>query len=420
MKKYVCFILFLLFHFSCEKDKPELDIPVLSLDKEEILFTEIGGGAVVNLKTNGPWKVDTVPDWIAIDNVAGNASTKITITAKVNNEIEQRECQIIFRGDNKDISLNIIQYAKLEKDITFSNLAFSVFEKVSFVPSSNNEERIYSFSTTHKAVNPKMRDEIFLGNFINSKLGTNGNITKYEGYTFDPINTFSSNVLAKSRTYVPSKENENEMVKYLMVNKPISYGQFRLDEKGVVYNSYRELHLLGVGNIGVSLDEVVSGNSYKEQEMRKKHGIIYSFSQTRFTIEMDIPWYFVKEKITKEDFSQSSPSYISSVIYGRIGILIVESEHTIKEVRALVKKITQGKSNALSHEETAILNEIEAYHIYFDQSNEVQKKKGKIEAIESYVNQITKELATIYPIKFTVSDYFTQGVGYITFNKVLP
>ena len=40
--------------------------------------------------------------------------------------------------------------------------------------------------------------------------------------------------------------------------------------------------------MGVNLDEIIFSKSYKEKEMEKKNGLIYSFNQTVFSLDMDI------------------------------------------------------------------------------------------------------------------------------------
>lgn len=172
--------------------------------------------------------------------------------------------------------------------------------------------------------------------------------------------------------------------------------------------------------MGVNLDEVISGKSYQEQEMSKKNGIIYSFSHTLFTLAMDLQEHIVKEEINKSDFPDNSLSYISSVSYGRIGLLIIESNYDAIKIRGIVNKILQNKSKDFSQEEMAILDEIDAYHIYYDKSQRMQKTEGKINAIEAYSTQITKDLFNVFPFKFTVSDYFAHNNTEINFRITLP
>ena len=69
-------------------------------------------------------------------------------------------------------------------------------------------------------------------------------------------------------------------------------------------------------NLGVKLDEIMSDVSFKEKEMTRKYGVIYSFKRTFFTLDIDIPKKLIKEELKDADKAKGA-SYVSSVGYGR-------------------------------------------------------------------------------------------------------
>lgn len=420
--KHLIYLILVFSFISCENEG-EKNVASISLDQTEIVFESIGGISKVKLTTGDEWEVKNVPEWISLDQYNGKASSEIIITSEANETSNPREAEILFICYNQSVTLTINQTQKTE-ELAWSSLCFSQFDDVSFILGNNDVERIYSFSTRQLFLNPSLtantEGEFFLGNLVNRSLKDNKNIEVYKGYTFNPITAFTTIGTEKSRTFMPSKSAQDDFVDQILSNKPTQSESFLVDGSGVVYNSHRELNLIGVGNMGVNLDEVVSNNSYQEQEMTKKNGIIYSFSHTLFTLNMDMQEHIVKEQISKNDFPNNSISYISGISYGRIGLLIIESDYSIDKIRSIVNKILQRKSEAFTLEDTAVSDELSAYHLYYDKSQKLKIATGKKDVIEAYNNQITDDLFNVFPFKIMVSDYFERGESNMYFNIDLP
>lgn len=137
---------------------------------------------------------------------------------------------------------------------------------------------------------------------ITKNLDKNIDLSVYNGYTFNPITVFSLTGTEKSQTFIPSKSEQDAYANKILDKNPSQNEAFISDGKGITYNSHRELNLIGTGNMGINLDKVISGKSYREQEMTKKNGLIYSFSHKLFTLSMDLEEHIVKEKINKKIF----------------------------------------------------------------------------------------------------------------------
>lgn len=419
MKQIIYWVLLLpLLFTSCSDDKQETSF--ISLNPTEIQFEHSGGSVKVKLTTNGIWETGNIPDWISLDNPRGNASTEIIITAKENKSSTPREAQIIFSQKDESSTLDVLQAPKA---LAWSSLSFSRFDNVDFVLGKNGVERIYNFTTSQLFINPDvntgMSEKIFLGNLIDQNLEINTDVSEYKGYTFNPITVSASIGTEKAHTFIPAKSEQDAYANQILAKKPSQSEAFISDGKGVLFNSYRELNLIGVGNMGVNLDEVISKKSYEEQEMTKKNGLIYSFSHTLFTLNMDLQEHIVKEPIRKEDFPDNSISYISSVSYGRIGLLIVESDHDVTKVRTVIDKVLQPNAN-ITQEDTEVLEELVAYHLYYNESQKLVMTEGKVDVVEAYKTQIADDIYTVFPFKFEISDYFERGVTSMNFRITLP
>lgn len=292
-------------------------------------------------------------------------------------------------------------------------------------PEKNKDERIYSFSTGSLFINPDantdIKEKIFLGNLINRNLEKNTDVSVYKGYTFNPITVSTPNlsVDVESQTFIPSKSNLDAYANLILSKKPTANEFFASDGTGVIYNSHRELNLIGLGNMGIKLDEMIYKKSYREQEMMKENGLIYSFNHTLFTLVMDLEPHIVKEEIKKEDFPNKSISFISDVSYGRIGLLIIESDNDVKKIREIVNKIFQNNKN-ITQEDSAILEELDAYHLYFDKSQKLVIAKGKVDIIKAYQDQITGDIYNVYPFKCEICDYFSLASSIINYTITLP
>lgn len=220
-------------------------------------------------------------------------------------------------------------------------------------------------------------------------------------------------------TFIPSLQAQQAYADKIIAAKPDQQMSFKSNLKGVDFDSYRELRLIGEGNMGVKLDELISGKPYTEQEMTKSDGFIFSYDQTKFAITMDLQEKMVEEALKEADFPAQSLSYISLVSYGRIGLLIVETDNDLDDVKTIVRKKLHNTSTDFTEQELSILNEINVYHVYIDQSQSFVAKKGKAEIIAEYLARLTDNTSEVYPYKIIVSDYFSHANEACSFEYLL-
>jgi hypothetical protein len=219
-----------------------------------------------------------------------------------------------------------------------------------------------------------------------------------------------------SKTFIPSYAAQQAYAEEVIAAKPTQNELFMADSKGADFGSHRELNLIGRSNMGVALDELLSGKSYSEQEMTKKNGFIFSFGQTMFTLAMDI---FSSEN----DFNVTgSPdiAYINAVGYGRIGMLIVETDNSLSKVKAVVRKLLTDSAATLTTDETALVNEMDAWHVYYDSSLQLKADKGKADVVAAYNTQVSANISAVYPCWFTVAKYSDNASEPMSFKITLP
>jgi len=390
-------------------------------------MTHAAGDATLQLTANTDWSVapSSVPEWLTLEPAAGNGSREVKLTLKPNEETQERRATVAFIAGGVKRELTVAQSGQEPREMCYSNLAFSMSDVKEYAATDGGAERVYDFSTIQMFINPesKLGKNIFLGSLINLKAESNTDITEYKGYTYHPITVCSpSPVRVKSKTFYPSRAEQDAYARQIMDVMPTQNVQF-LSKSGERFDSHRELHLIGMGNMGVALDEVFSGLSYREQEMTLRHGVIYSFSQTAFRIIMDFPenGNILKETIDKDAFPAGSLGYVDGIAYGRMGLLIVESNHSLDVVKPIVGKIIRkGRMGELTAEERVVLGELEACHVYFDKSGKMVVNRGKEDAIRAYVEQATMGVDDVYPYSFTVCDYFDFSMAYMNFRLRLP
>lgn len=415
----VIFLFLMLYATACGTDNELPEVPTLQLNHSELSFDPSGGQKTIELQANGDWVASDLPDWIELDKKSGSASQVLTLTILANEKTKQREANVCFQQDQLSASIKVSQAAK-EKVITWSSLGFTFFEQADFALADNQLSRQYQFATNSLLVTQGMNEQAFLGNLLNRKLDTNTKLPVYDQYTFVPITVSPvSLVNVHSETFIPSFQVQQEYAAKILAAKPTQQMSFKSDLKGVDFDSYRELRLIGEGNLGVKLDELLSGKPYTEQEMTKSDGFIFSYDQTKFAITLDLQEKMVEEALKEADFPAQSLSYISLVSYGRVGLLIVETDNDLDDVKTIVRKKLQNTSTDFTEQELSILNEINVYHVYLDQSQSFVAKKGKAEIIAEYLARLTDNTSEVYPYKIIVSDYFSHANASCSFGYFL-
>lgn len=393
--------------------------PFIELSEKELQVGLTTNEIHVELTTNRPWKIQNIPDWLSVAPVSGEKSALLTIRNIENRGLDSRSAQLTISAENVTSNLNVNQYG-MKSLVASPYLPIFKFEKLGSTYKTQPQSTLISFNvkSDYMFINPAIKDKIYLGNLVCHNIGQGANIPEYTGYTFKPI-TVSTSAPIYSRTFQPSLAEQNNYAEYILSQNPKQILSFTGDNGTVEFYSYRQLHAVGMANLGIKLDEIVSGSSYAEKEMQDKYGLIFSFRYSLFSLNMDIPedGTVIHEKLKESDESKGV-SYISSVNYGKLGLLVVQSGIDSREVRIAINNLIQDK--ALSSDERALIESSEICYVYFDNNNQVKTVKGTINAVEAYKNAISPfSLDNIYPITFSVSDFATHAANTITYSEDL-
>ena len=387
--------------------------PFMDLSENTLSMLYKGEEKKIQLTTNIPWKITGLPQWISVNPVSGNKSTEITITAAENPEPQQRSITLTFGNDKAEDILTVNQ-SGYDDYLRIPSLPIFSFESVSFTGAEDE----YDISTFNLFVNPDIKDRIYLGNLIDYHAGLpNTQIPTLTGYTFNPI-TISTSAFAtgiKSKTYVPSLSEQQAYAQEIIAKNPSQQVSFLADNGNTNFYDYKRLHTIGIANLGIKLDELVSGSSHTTTEMAKKYGLIFSFKQTWFSLDMDYPEKLIVEEL-KDGDKNKGVAYVSSVFYGRIGLLIVESDTFLDDIKAAINNAISGKT--LSASETSMIEQSDISYVYFDNKNQVQVKKGKLDAVNAYKEAILKGNTTenVHPVGFGISNFSDYSMTTITFS----
>ena len=404
--------------FSHGKATETLEVEQLSL-KEVDPFLEFSrnpmdvgcfaGTQTIKLTTNRPWEVYIVPKWISITPSSGDESTEITINIAENRSPDGRQAKVVFSGEFGQRVLEVNQSGL--RDIAISpGLPIFSFKQLEFT----GDLSWCNAWTNSMFINPAIQDKIYLGNLVSHNAQSNINIPEFIGYTFNPITVSTSAAVEEVvKTYVPSQKEQDTFARQIMENMSDQNVSFEIDNGTFDFYSHKQLYMAGMINLGVKLDEAVSGVSFLEKEMPRKYGLIYSFKQILFTLDMDRPEKLIKEELKEVDKGRGV-SYVASVSYGRIGLLVVESDIDSRDVRLAINKVIAGES--LSQEETNILSAVDVCYVYFDKDKNVQTQKGGLDVVNAYKEAILKEKDCIYPVEFSLSDYTDHSLNSISFS----
>ena len=422
--KYFVSLFFLVLFIACgdsNKIEPPVEESDITLSLDGITFEAKGGSERVILKSKTPWKALNLPEWISISKTEGDTNAEIIVEVKANRKELPRSFTIAFVSEKSRVELEIVQHkAPVEPEVKWSKLNFTMhYELGDMILGDDQKTRIYTFKTDRVFINRSklhgIGSKAYLGNIFATKLLSSTDMKVYDGYSFDNI-TVSSSTLTMSKTFVPSLENQKIYADEIISEMPTQSESFVTDNSGVEYHSHRELNLIGMSNMGEKLDELISGHSYQTKEMKKNTGIIYSYGHSKFSMYMDIPHGPVPE----ESLPKEPHSFIISVTYGRVGLLIVESDFSEERVRMVVKKVFTGKDSSLSNEENDVIEEFDAYHLYFDYFGILRVKRGKLDAVKSYVKEITEDSSIVYPISFELAELAEFGLTKAEFQVTLP
>lgn len=384
--------------------------PFIKLSESTVNLPSAAGIKRIKLTTNRPWKLsENYYQWISVSPTSGEGSAEITISVNENRNPGSRHLYVHVIGEMMEEELYIEQLGLGDYNLIPSLPIFS-YQKISYNPAQSAGRVL----TNSLFINSEIKDKIYLGNLVSHNAQSNILIPEFTGYTFNPITISTSAAISGEvvKTLIPSKVEQEAFAQQVAGQLHNQGDLFVLGDNAVEFYNHKDLRAVGIVGLGVKLDEVVSGFSYAEKEMPRKYGLIYSYKHTFFTLDMDLPEKLIKEELKNEDHAVGV-SYVSTVSYGRVGLLIVESDTDSREVRPAINKVLNGKS--LSSQENDLIAATDIYYVYFDEEKNVQTLKGNLEAVTAYRDAALKGADAIYPVEFKLSDFIDRSQSTISF-----
>lgn len=159
------------------------------------------------------------------------------------------------------------------------------------------------------------------------------------------------------------------------------------------FSSYDELKVAFGSNVNSRnlFGKNSSSTSVEEGMVAKQTGFYVKFYQTSFTLDMDVPnGSLVKDN--NFDSEGIEPVYVSSISYGRMGILTIETNEKTEDARRIINetfnKLFYKKQTNFSQEEKTLIEEAD-FNLYLvggDGYASSQSFKG----YEAFVNNVSQ------------------------------
>lgn len=391
--------------------------PFIQFEHDYVDLSVFGDEKTFELKTNRPWRiknVEDIPEWLSISpRSGGDQSTTLTFKVNENRLLKQRDVQLSFTIEDVQRNLSVTQTG--QRDIMIGPF-LSIFKgkEMGF----SNIFTYCDVKTDSMFVNPNITDKIFLGNLVSHNITNGVDIPQFTGYSFQPV-TVTSTVSDKTYELTPSLSQQNTVVNDIISMRPSTESSVKVYNDSEFF-TYRLLHAIGMVNLGIKLDEIVTGESYAQKEMEEKYGLIYSFKRIAFTLDLNLDKEksLINEPLKETDRSKGI-SYVSSVSYGNLGLLIVQSVTDSQEIKAAIDKFLNNSS--LSPEETARINAVEMCYVYFDNHNQVRSERNPQKALNAFKEAKTsKDFENIYPVSFSVSDFSSHNKNTLSYRIEFP
>lgn len=181
----------------------------------------------------------------------------------------------------------------------------------------------------------------------------------------------------------------NDIVRQEGIGNQSASLSFEIDQ----FTSYEELKVLFGSNKKTSgiFFSSSSGEENFEHKISKSTGIVVKFTQKYFTLDMDIP----QNGLINGDISglvQYSPVYVSSIAYGRMGIMTIETNESYEDgyskITEAFNKLFVNKQTNISESVKSLIRQavIKVFLVGSDGKSSVMAVNG----FESFLNVITE------------------------------
>ncbi|ASZ09804.1 thiol-activated cytolysin family protein [Chitinophaga pendula] len=250
----------------------------------------------------------------------------------------------------------------------------------------------WEFESNEHAVYSDYEDQIYPGALIKGNSVESFDFNPVVGYTPKPISVSVSlpapASLVAANIAVPSLTATTQMVNNVLLNSEFSqsgFSKYNLNIKEFTYYDELKEFFATSKNTNAIFFNSSSTGSTGIKKISKTTGLMAKFIQKNFTVDMDIPkaGQLIDLNVDAGILGAYSPLYVSSVTYGRLGIITVESNASFDELKTAFQKafgilgIVNG-SNTLTQAEINIINgaDIKVYLVGGQGAMAVQTMSG--------------------------------------------
>lgn len=403
MRRIGIFI-FLFLVVACRNSNSDSEY-YISLLENNIVINSAGGKKQILISANCEWTILDTPNWCVAKKIIEENKEYLYIDILPNDTKNSRNTILYLRFENIYKSVSIHQNGEnTEASLPWYTFPMNTFTDVQI--ENNNTTQFYQITSEALFVNPKMKQQVFLGNLINTQIGDMMHLTDYYNkYTYNTISV-TSNDGKIQKLLTPSFNEFNDFVEEIIAITPEQNLKLNISSP-IQYTSYKHLHLLGQGNIGFNLDEMVGGRPYYECEMKHRTGILYTFAQDCFSVIMDYPQLLINESIEEPELS--SIAYINSITFGKTALLFIEGDFDFATISNVVTKIM--KSKELNTYDIHIKDNLAIWLLSFDKNGE-HFENGDFTLIHKYIkDQTTFNSRQIIPLYFSVNKFKDHSLG---------
>lgn len=211
---------------------------------------------------------------------------------------------------------------------------------------SNGKGRSLIYESDEIVVLEKWANQIYPGALLKGGSIETGRYVPLSNKV-DPI-TISCSFPAKwasAQIQRPSLSSFRNTVSQIMNNNGMSGTQLSSFSYELTQFTYIDELKLSFGS-NISIKEIFDVDvNYNKGKITRKSGLIVKFIQKNFTVDMDLPedGNLLANNAELNSIDKYSPLYISSVTYGRIGIITMDSYSSIDSVRMAVNASFNSK-----------------------------------------------------------------------------
>ena len=274
----------------------------------------------------------------------------------------------------------------LKEYIASTKTSSTTFIKDSYWVAGTGKSAIYE--STEQTVLPDNEILVYPGSILRGNSISSMDFIPIADYIPKPISVGVSFVGTASTGTVasPSLSATRAFLRTALLGAPGSGKQissFSYEQTPFTY--YEEIKQSFGSNTNVKGIFSSSSNSseWGKRKITKSTGMVLKFTQKNFNLNMDIPQDGqLIDPSGPNNFGAYSPVYVSSVTYGRMGIIVIESNYSYSDVNASFSKITRklfkNSQEVFTSQDQQIIDnsEIQIYLIGGNGANDAQAING--------------------------------------------